>query len=106
MPEPKQSPDGPASAPAATPETLDDILAEMRNEERPYGISPDRLRSYADRIEAVAISRFGDIRNLCQAEIDSCLSDHISAIFMLKVVRECADDQLRRLSQWKEARHA
>ena len=36
------------------PETLADILAEMRREERPYGISNDRLRFYADRIEAAA----------------------------------------------------
>ena len=36
------------------PETLADILAEMRREERPYGISNDRLRSYADRIERAA----------------------------------------------------
>lgn len=34
--------------------TLADILAEMRRDDRPYGISPDRLRSYADRIEAAA----------------------------------------------------
>lgn len=37
-----------------TPEPLAAILKEMRRENRPYGISPDRLRSYADRIEAAA----------------------------------------------------
>ena len=41
------------------PETIADILAEMRREERPYGISNDRLRSYADRIEA-AVERERD----------------------------------------------
>lgn len=35
-------------------ETLSAILAEMRREERPYGISNDRLRFYADRIERAA----------------------------------------------------
>ena len=37
-----------------TPEPVAAILAEMRRDNRPYGISPDRLRSYADRIEAAA----------------------------------------------------
>lgn len=36
-----------------TPKTLAAILAEMRAEQRPYGISNDCLRFYADRIEAV-----------------------------------------------------
>ncbi len=74
---------------------LSAVLAEMRREKN--------ILPYADRIEEAVRSLFEDIRSLCQAEIDSYISDHISAIFMLKVVRESVDDQLRRLSQGKEA---
>ena len=92
------------------PEPLSAILAEMRaarNAASDMVLLPnDWLIQWADRIEAAVKSRFEDIRSLCQSEIDCYLSDHISAIFMLKVVRESADDQLRRLAQGKEARDA
>lgn len=60
MPEPKRSPDGPASAPAATPETLAAILADYRadipamtSSELPHP-TPEYLRILLDRIEAAA----------------------------------------------------
>lgn len=79
MPEPKRSPDGPASAPAAKPEPLAAVLAEMREcahfnrkslREMPdgyrttafWGDKPivlreavaERIDNFADRIEAAA----------------------------------------------------
>lgn len=36
------------------PQSLDAIIAEMKRENRPYGISLERLHCYADRIEAAA----------------------------------------------------
>lgn len=97
------------------PENIEAILAEMRDFAKPLRVGgdlcsniacPATISVWADRIEAAVKSQLEDIRNLCQAEIDSYLSDHISAIFMLKVVRECADDQLRRLAQGKGADNA
>ena len=58
-----------------TPETLAAILAEMRREERPYGISPDRIRSYADRIEAAAERERDEDRQLAAiAESDEAFA--------------------------------
>lgn len=59
MPDTKQSPDGPASAPADTTEPLDAILAEMRGrilgEDRiKYTLSAGEALAFADRIEAAA----------------------------------------------------
>jgi hypothetical protein len=59
MPEPKQSPDGPASAPAAEPETLSAILADFRKfalraAEEDKMISPESVLLLADKAEAAA----------------------------------------------------
>lgn len=98
-----------------SPETLHAVLAEMRDFAKPLRVGgdlcsnvalPATISIWADRIEAAVRSRFNDIRSLCQSEVDSHLSDHISAIFMLKVVRECADEELRRLARGREADHA
>ena len=102
-----QSPDGPASAPAATPEPLAAILAEMRDEAKPFRVGgdlcsnvvlPATISIWADRIEEAARYQFGKILSFCQAEINSALSDHRSSIFMLKVVRDVAQGQLSSLS--------
>lgn len=85
-----------------TNETIANIMAEMRDDRiiRIPDVDVTRclLRNLADRIEAAARHQFRMIQSLCQAEIDSVLSDHISAIFMLKVVRDIAQSQISSLS--------
>jgi hypothetical protein len=56
MPDTKQSPAGPASAPAAEPETLSAILAEMREISVTdwANLTPRLVHELADRIEAAA----------------------------------------------------
>jgi hypothetical protein len=59
MPDTKQSPDGPASAPAAEPETLSAILADFRKfalraAEEDKMISPESVLLLADKAEAAA----------------------------------------------------
>ncbi len=90
-------------APGAPSELLSAVISEMReyasvdmNAEGP------RVAKWADRIEEAAKYQFEKIRYFCQVEINSAISDHISSIFMLKVVRDVAQDQLTRLSQTKE----
>ena len=106
---------------SSTNEALADIMAEMREipSELPnpddfcpwwadggnctrcplgWGGKNCSFPKLANRIEAAVRHQFLKIRDLCQAEIDSALSDHLSAIFMLKVVRDVAQDQLSKLS--------
>lgn len=64
MPDPKQSPDGPASAPAAKPEPLAAILAEMRN-----------------RADTVIDGRVITERNLVPQEVIEDWSDRIEAAY-------------------------
>lgn len=91
-----------------TNEPLANIMAEMRNRadtivsgrvitERNF-VPQETVEAWTRRIEAAVRHQFQMIQSLCQAEIDSALSDRISAIFMLKVVRDIAQDQLSKLS--------
>lgn len=88
MPEPKQSPDGPASAPAATTEPPSAILAEIREyfDLLKRGLIPDnvdrmttrqRHQFWADRIEA-AVRRERVEREFAHKKVEEALSDEIS----------------------------
>ena len=89
-----------------TNEKLSAILAEMRDERiiriGNADVTRCMLRNLADRIETAVIHQFEKIQSLCQAEIDSAISDHISSIFMLKVVRDIAQNQLSSLHLTEE----
>lgn len=97
-----------------TNEPLANIMVEMRDRadtivngraitERNF-VPQETIEDWANRIEAAVRHQFRMILDLCQAEIDSALSDHISAIFMLKVVRDIAQSQLSKLSNGRERR--
>lgn len=81
------------------PEPIASVLAEMREAGRSDEHADGPLiDDYADRVEEAVRYQFGKIWHFCQAEINSAISDHISSIFMLKVVRDVAQDQLSSLS--------
>ena len=83
-----------------TNEPLADVLAEMKRENRPYGISPERLHHYADRIEAAAERERAEIRRDAEIEwtrigYDERKAEEKRAPGNAAAMREALEEQLR-----------
>lgn len=84
-----------------TPEPLAAIIAEMKRENRPYGISLERLHYYADRIEAAAererdeARRLDAIRESDEAFARCARCDRPERSGSAATIREALEEQLR-----------